>query len=59
MPAITFANARRNFDALFDKVLSERTPVTILRHRGEAAVIIAEEEWTTMISKLDPPVAGH
>jgi antitoxin YefM len=52
MQAVTYSHARENLKAVIDKAISDRAPVTIVRQRGENAVIISESEWASIEETL-------
>ena len=48
MHAISYSHARENLKAVIDKAISDRAPITIVRQRGENAVVISESEWASI-----------
>jgi antitoxin YefM len=48
MDAVSYSEARKNLGAMIDKVVSDRAPLAITRHRGEGAVLISASEWTSI-----------
>ncbi|KTT75559.1 type II toxin-antitoxin system Phd/YefM family antitoxin [Sphingomonas endophytica] len=45
MHAVSYAEARRNLEAMIDKVVADRAPLAITRDRAEGAVLISASEW--------------
>jgi len=45
MHAVSYSHARENLKAVLDKAVSDCAPITIVRQRGENAVVISESEW--------------
>lgn len=45
MYAISYSEARENLKSVIDRVVADRAPITIVRQRGEGAVLIALSEW--------------
>ncbi len=52
MDALTFTEARRNLKGLMDRVLSDRTPVIVMRQDAESVVIVPLADWTAMQETL-------
>lgn len=48
MQAVTYSHARENLKAVIDKAINDRAPITIVRQRGENAVVISESEWASI-----------
>jgi antitoxin YefM len=52
MTAVSYSHARENLKAVIDQAVSDRAPITIVRQRGENAVIISESEWASIEETL-------
>ncbi len=48
MQRVTCSGARRNLQAVIDKVAADRAPVKITRRRGGGAVLVSEKEWASI-----------
>jgi len=55
MQAVSYSKARKNLEAMIDKVAADRAPLAITRRRGEGAVLISASEWASIEEKLHPP----
>jgi antitoxin YefM len=52
MNAISYTYARENLKSVIDKVIADHNPVAIIRQRGEGAVLVSAEDWSSMQETL-------
>lgn len=52
MEAISYTAARQNFKQTLDRVVDDRTPVTIVRQRGEPVVIMSLDDYNSIMETL-------
>jgi antitoxin YefM len=52
MNAISYTFARENLKSVIDRVIADHNPVIIVRQRGEAAVLVSQEDWSSMQETL-------
>ena len=50
--AVSYTHARDNLKSVLDKAVADRAPISIVRQRGEGAVIISESEWASIEETL-------
>jgi len=48
MQTISYSEARDNLKSVIDRAVASRSPIAIVRQRGEGAVLISESEWASM-----------
>jgi antitoxin YefM len=56
MQAVSCTQARRNLNAMIDKVVADRAPLTIRCRGGEGVVLISASEWALIEQVLHMPV---
>ncbi len=52
MRTVTFSEARDDLEAIIDKVVADRAPLTITRQRGEGAVLVSSSGWASIQETL-------
>jgi len=52
MYAISFSDARADLKAVMDRVVADRVPVAITRHKAESVVLVARSEWDSIEETL-------
>ena len=52
MDAVSYSEARKNLEAMIDKVVADRAPLAITRQRGEGAVLVSASEWASIEEAL-------
>lgn len=52
MQAISFSTARAELKATLDRVCRDRTPVTIIRQRGEPVVVMSLDDYNGLMETL-------
>ena len=52
METVSYSEARKNLNAVMDKVVADRAPLAITRQRGEGVVMISASEWAGMEETL-------
>jgi antitoxin YefM len=48
MNVFTYYHTRENLRAVMDRVVEDRAPVIIARHKGEAVVMVSLADWNAM-----------
>lgn len=52
MEAISYTAARQNLKATLDRVVDDRTPITIVRQRGEPVVMMSLDDYNSIMETL-------
>ena len=52
METLTISDTRANLKAVLDRVVADKTPVSIARAKGEGVVIIPQSEWNSIEETL-------
>lgn len=52
MDAISYSEARANLNAVIERVVTDRVPITITRQHGEGAVLVSASEWASIEETL-------
>lgn len=48
MQTVTYADACENLNALIDKVVVDRAPLTVICEGGKAVVLISDSKWASI-----------
>ena len=48
MIAMTYSDVRADLRSVLDRVVKDRVPVVITRHKAEAVVMVSLADWNTM-----------
>ena len=49
MYIVTYSEARNNLKSVLDKVVDDRMPTVIYRQRGESVVVMAKDDYDSMM----------
>ena len=52
METLSISETRANFKAVVERVVADKIPIKITRHKREAVVMIAESEWSSIEETL-------
>jgi len=52
MEVTTYSDARANLKALMDRVVADRSPVTVTRQRGAPVVMLSLDDWNSIEETL-------
>lgn len=52
MDIVTYSDARANLKAVMNRVVADRTPVVVMRRKGNAVVMVSLSDWNAIEETL-------